>query len=95
MPDIFLYQSDTNAYTILLSDPTVPRSGSSVSVSASGNAALFALGSATVYLGGNVTVNLYGNALISSVGYFGVMATKPKMYMGRSIINVPKRKRRP
>lgn len=91
MPDIFLYPSQVNVYTIVLSDPTVPSSGSSVTVSVAGNAALLTSGVVLVEFG--VEVYVVGNVITSSVRSVSLIATKPKIFYGRSNQKSMKRKR--
>ena len=91
MPDIFLYKSQVNIYTIVLSDPTVPSSGSSVTVSVSGNAIISASGVVSVELG--IVVDVLGNAIASSVGKLALIATKPIIMYGRTIQRTAKRRR--
>jgi hypothetical protein len=92
MPDIFLYQSEANVYTILLSDPTTSHSGSSVSVSVVGTAIALFLGIVSANAG--INVNLSGNIIASTVGRIAVMSTKPKINVGRGTTGSDRKRKR-
>jgi hypothetical protein len=92
MPDVFLYQSGANLYTIGLSNPTQPQSGSSVDVSATGNAAALFLGIVSTNTGINVSPS--GNIISSVVGSMLVIASKPKTNVGRSSAGVDRKRKR-
>jgi hypothetical protein len=92
MPDVFLYQSGASLYTIGLSNPTQPQSGSSVDVSAIGNAATLFLG--IVFTNTGINVSPSGNIIASAVGRIAVMSTKPKTNVGRSSAGVDRKRKR-
>lgn len=82
MPDIFLYKSDSNVYTIIVSDPTILRPGS-------GNVTVDLFGSFLEAILGNLDIQLtnpvpsqpsVGQTLIS----FGVSPTNPSEITGFS-----------
>jgi hypothetical protein len=92
MPDIFLYQSEANVYTLVLSDPTTSHSGSSIEVSATGNAASFFLGIVSASTG--ISVSPSGNIITSASGRIAALATKPKITYGRSSFDAGRKRKR-